>query len=223
VSGLSRRSFIGVSVGGLSALYTQGVGLAGTPADTGELIRRANIDYASSLNLDLFLQDTNTLGLAGLLAMAPARGERGNYDAGALFLFPFKYAKSDLEFPAFLPGSSAAKRLVAAAAMTPAGLPPDDYYCSYVLRATRENFIAFSIGAPFTGRAQKWPWHTNVDNIRGCSIGVGWTSSNFNHPWFAGSRWIPDSGSGKTWRARIIEGIRRVALIQASTFGGPVG
>jgi hypothetical protein len=155
--------------------------------------------------------------------MKPACSERGGYDAGALLLFPFKHAASGPGFPAFLPGSSAAAPLIEAAAMAPGGLPPDDYYCSYVLKAPRENFIAFSVGAPFAGGAQRWPWHTNVDNIRGRSIGIGWTSSNFNHPWFGGSHWIPDSGSGKNWRARIVERIRHVAAIPVSAFGGAVG
>jgi hypothetical protein len=184
---------------------------------------RANIEYASSLNLDLFLQDTSARGLVGLLSMAPVRGECGRYDAGALFLFPFKQDASRSEFPAFLPGARAAAPLIETAAMTPGGLPPDDYYCSFVLKAPREGFIAFSAGAPFESGAQKWPWHTNVDGIRGRSIGIGWTSSNFNHPWFCGSHWIPDHGSGSISRARIIERIREVGAIQASTSGGAVG
>ncbi len=223
MGGLNRRAFFGISVGGLSSLRAQSVAMAAPLPGAVEFTRRANIDYASALNLDLFLQDTDRRGLVGLLSMTPVHGERGGYDAGALFLFPFKHAASSREFAAFLPGSSAAAPLVKTAAMTLGGLPPDDYYCSFVLKAPRQGFIAFSVGAPFTSGAQKWPWHTNVDDIRGRSIGIGWTSSNFNHPWFAGSHWVPDNGSGKIWRARIIESIRRVAAIQASTFGGAVG
>ena len=67
--------------------------------------------------------------------------------------------------------------------MTPGGLPPDDYFCNYVLKVPRESFISFSVGAPFVGSAQKQSWHTNVDDIAGHAIGIGWTSSNLNHPW----------------------------------------
>jgi hypothetical protein len=223
VGGLSRRAFFVMSVGGLSSFRAQGVAMAAPLPSTIEFTRRANIDYASALNLDLFLQDMDTRGLVGLLSVTPVHGERGGYDAGALFLFPFKHDASSPEFPGFLPGARAAAPLIEAAAMTPGGLPPDDYYCSFVLKAPRDGFIAISIGAPFMRGAQKRPWHTNVDGIRGRSIGIGWTSSNFNHPRFGGSHWIPDSGSGKIWRARIIDSIRRVAAIQASTFGVAVG
>ena len=69
--------------------------------------------------------------------------------------------------------------------MAPGGLPPDEYFCNYVLKAPSRSFISFSVGAPFSHGAQKRVWHTNVDNIGGRSVGIGWTSSNLNHPWFA--------------------------------------
>ena len=221
--GLSRRAFFGVSVGGLSALNAPRTALAAMQGGAIDLTPRANIDYASALNLNVFLQNIDTRGLVGLLSMNPVNGELCSYTAGALFLFPFKYDASTPEFPAFLPGPSAASPLIATLAMTPGGLPPDDYFCSYVLKTPHQSFISFSVGAPFVRGAQKWPWHTNLDGIGGSSIGIGWTSSNFNHPWFAGSHWIPDGGNGKYWRARIIEGIRQAAAIQVSTFGGAVG
>ncbi|HEY1473321.1 MAG TPA: hypothetical protein VGF53_04485 [Pseudolabrys sp.] len=220
---LSRRAFFGISVGGLSALNVPCTALAAVQGGVTGLTRRANVDFASALNLKLFLQNTDTRGLVGLFSMNPVQGELGSYAAGTLILFPFKLAASSPEFSVFLPGSSAAAPLIATLAMTPGGLPPDDYFCSYVLKAPRENFISFSVGAPFVRGAQKWPWHTNLDNIVGSSIGIGWTSSNFNHPWFAGSHWIPESGDGKYWRTRIIDGIRQVAAIRGSTFGGAVG
>jgi hypothetical protein len=223
VGGLSRRKFFGVSVGGLSALNAPCTALAAVHGGAIDLTPRANIDYASALNLIRFLQNTDTRGLVGLFSMNSIEGELGSYAAGTLILFPFKHTASSPEFSAFLPGSSAAAPLIATLAMTPGGLPPDDYFCSYVLKAPRENFISFSAGAPFVRGAQKWPWHTNLDNIAGSSIGIGWTSSNFNHPWFAGSRWIPDSGDGKYWRTRIIDGIRQAGAIEGSTFGGAVG
>jgi len=214
---LSGRSFFGLSIGGLSALHGQGAALSALPFDAIGLSQHTAIDSASALNLRLFLQNKATLGLIGLLSMKPVEGELGSYPEAALFLFPFKRNASSPDFQAFLPGRSAGEPLIATMAMTPGGLPPDEYFCNYVLKAPWQNFISFSVGAAFVRGAQKRPWHTNLDNIGGC-IGIGWTSSNLNHPWFAGSRWIPDRGDGKYWRARIIEGVR-----QASAFGGAVG
>jgi hypothetical protein len=218
MGGLSRRSFFAVSVGGLTALQSQRGALAALPSDTIRLSQGANFAYASVLNLRSFLQNKDTLGLTGLLSLRPVEGELGRYADGALFLFPFKHSASSPDAQAFLPGPSAAGPLVAAVPMTPGGLPPDEYFCNYVLKAPWQNFISFSVGMPFSRSAAKREWHTNVDNIGGDPIGIGWTSSNLNHPWFAGSRWIPDRDDGKYWRARIIEGVR-----QASSFGGTMG
>jgi hypothetical protein len=218
--GLSRRAFFGVSVGGLSALPGRGTVLAALQRDMLALPQHANVDVASALNLRSFLQNNDTLGLTGLVSMRPVRGELGSYARDALLLFPFKRSAFNPDLPAFLPGRSATEPLIATVAMTPGGLPPDDYFCNYVLKAPRESFISFSVGAPFVGSAQKQSWHTNVDDIAGHPIGIGWTSSNLNHPWFAGSRWIPDRDGGKYWRARIIDGLRRAAAIQVSEYGG---
>jgi hypothetical protein len=223
MTGLNRRTFFGVSVGGLSVLHGQSAALAALPAGVFSPPARASVEQASALNLRLFLQNKDTLGLIGLLNMQPVEGELMSYGRDALFLFPFKHAASNSDLPAFLPGRSAAEPVIATVAMTPGGLPPDEYLCNYVLKAPRQSFISFSIGAPFANGAQKRAWHTNVDNICGGSIGIGWTSSNLNHPWFAGSRWIPDRGDGKYWRARIIEGLRQASANPMLAFGGLSG
>jgi hypothetical protein len=220
---LNRRTFFGVSVGGLSVLHGQSAALAALPAGVFSLSSRATVEQASALNLRLFLQNKDTLGLTGLLSMRPVEGELGGYDRASLSLFPFKRAASNSDLPAFLPGRGAAEPVIATVAMTPGGLPPDEYLCNYVLKAPRQSFISFSVGAPFAHGAQKRAWHTNVDHIGGDSIGIGWTSSNLNHPWFAGSRWIPDHGDGKYWRARIIEGVRQASAYQMLAFGGLSG
>ena len=221
--GLSRRTFFGVSVGGLSTLHGAGTALAALPIEVFNSPARANVAYASALNLGLFLQNTNALGLSGLLSMRPVEGDFGSYASGALFLFPFQLSAMSPDLPAFLPGHSAAHPPIATIAMTPGGLPPDEYFCNYVLKAPSRSFISFSVGVPFAHGAQKRFWHTNVDNIGGRSVGIGWTSSNLNHPWFAGSRWIPHRDEGKYWRARIIEGLRQAAAVQVSAFRGAVG
>ena len=221
--GLSRRAFLGVSVGGLSSLQSHGAVLAALPADVLGLSQRNSVDAASALNLSQFLRNKHAFGLTGLLSMRPVEGELGRYPDGSLFLFPFKHAASCPDVRAFLPGRSATDPPIATVALTHGGLPPDEYFCNYVLKAPREGFISFSVGLPFAHGAQKRVWHTNVDDIGGRSIGIGWTSSNLNHPWFAGSRWIPDSDIGKYWRARIIEDLRQAAAVQVSAFGGAVG
>jgi len=221
--GLSRRAFFGASVGGLSVFHAQHRALAALPSDAIGLSHSANICRASALNLKLFLENQAALGLAGLLSVRPAQGDLGHYDSGALFLFPFKLGASSPDLRAFLPGRGLAQPIIATPAMMPGGLPPDDYFCTFVLKAPRESFISFSAGMPFVNGAQNRPWHSNVDNIGGGSIGIGWTSSNFNHPWFAGSHWIPDHGEGKYWRARIIADMHRLALAEVSPFGGAVG
>jgi hypothetical protein len=223
MTGLNRRTFFGVSVGGLSALHGQSAALAALPAGVFSQPSRAYVEQANTLNLRLFLQNKDTLGLTGLLSMKPVEGELGSYGRDTLILFPFKHRASGADLQAFLSGRSAAEPVVATVAMTPGGLSPDEYFCNYVLKAPRQSFISFSIGAPFVCGAQKRAWHTNVDNIGGGSIGIGWTSSNLNHPWFAGSRWIPDRGDGKYWRARIIEGVRQVSAAQMLAFGGLSG
>lgn len=223
MTGLNRRTFFGVSVGGLSALHGQSAALAALPAGVFNPSSRAFVEQASALNLKLFLQNKATLGLIGLLSMRPVAGELGSFGRDALFLFPFKRAGSNADLPAFLPGRSPLEPVIATVPMTPGGLPPDEYLCNYVLKAPRQSFISFSVGAPFAHGAEKRSWHSNVDNIGNGSVGIGWTSSNLNHPWFAGSRWIPDRGEGKYWRARIIEGVRYASAIQMSAFGGTSG
>jgi hypothetical protein len=218
MGGVSRRSFFAVSVGGLTALQSHRGALAALPSDTIGLSQGANFAYANALNFKLFLKNKETLGLVGLVSLRPVEGGLGGYADGNLILFPFKLGAYSPEAQAFLPGRSAAKPLIATVPMTPGGLPPDEYLCHYVLNVRPQNFLSYSVGLPFSHGAAKREWHTIVDNIGGHSIGIGWTSANMNHPWFAGSRWIPDRDDGKHWRARIIEGLR-----QLSAFGGAVG
>lgn len=223
MSGLSRRFFLGVSVGGLSVLHGQSTALAALPAGLFSPPSRASVEQANALNLRLFLQNKDALGLTGLLSMTPVEGKLGSYGRDALLLFPFKRAASSPDLPAFLPGRSAVEPVIETVAMTPGGLSPDDYFCNFVLKAPREGFISFSVGTPFVNGAQKHAWHTNVDNIGGGSIGIGWTSSNLNHPWFAGSRWIPTTAKGKHWRGHIVSELRRLSAMPLSAPDGVVG
>jgi hypothetical protein len=176
---------------------------------------RRDVDSSNALNLRLFLQNKDTLGLTGVMSTSSVEGALGSYAAATLFLFPFNRGPASQNGRAFLPGRDAAGALIQAAPMTPTGLPPDEYYCNYVLRAPRESFIGFSVDTPRVRRAEKRPWFTNVDNIGNGSVNIGWTSANLNHLRFEGSHWIPDGedGDGKYWRARIIEGVRQVSTM----------
>ena len=203
-------------------LHDHGAVLAALPTDVLGLSQRTSVATASALNLGQFLRNKRALGLTGILSMRLVEGGLSRYTSGSLFLFPFKHAASSPNVRAFLPGRSAAEPPIVTVALTHGGLPPDEYFCNYVLKVPPRSFISFSAGLPFSRSAAKWEWHTNVDNIAGHSIGIGWTSSNLNHPWFDGSRWIPDRGDGKYWRARIIEGLRQAAAVHVAAFGGTV-
>ena len=209
--GLDRRVFLGLSVGGLSALAGP-YAIAAVSDAACAAASAAAVDHASALNLATFLQNRDSLALTGLVALRPVEAEQRQYADGSLLLFPFKRDAVDASAPAFLPGRDAAVPLIATVAMTPGGLPPDEYFCNYVLKAPWNSFISFSIGTPFARGAEKRPWHSNVQ-IGGNTVGIGWTSSNLNHPWFAGSRWIPDRGEGGRWRAHIVDGLRRLSAL----------
>ena len=61
----------------------------------------------------------------------------------------------------------------------------------------------------------RFDWFTNVPKLAdGKGVGIDWTSSNLNNPWFGGSRTIPskDICNGAAWRKLIVDG-----LMQAST------
>jgi len=50
--------------------------------------------------------------------------------------------------------------------------------------------------------------------IDGKGVGIAWTSSNLNAPWFGGSQWIPNSDpcNGNAWRALIIDGLNQASV-----------
>ena len=204
---LDRRAFLGASIGGLSALGSPIAAFAAVFSEASFADVRAALDFASARNLATFLQHTDTLALTGLLGMRAVEG----YPARGLFLFPFKLRASDADATAFLPAHS--RTPGATIAMTPGGLPPDEYFCNYVLGQPRESFISFSLGQPFGNGAQNYPWQGNL-KLHGTTVGIGWTSSNLNHPWFAGSRWIPDHGEGASWRAHVIAELHRLASVE---------
>jgi hypothetical protein len=76
-------------------------------------------------------------------------------------------------------------------------------------------FIGFQVDVPYSKVEGRFDWFTNVPKLAdGKGVGIDWTSSNLNHPWFGGSRFIPnkDTCYGAAWRKLIVDG-----LMQAST------
>lgn len=205
----SRREFLAISVGSFCAVDSAGAAQVafqvGTPVS-------ARIIRANALNFQLFVQNRSTLGLTAIMAMRPVDGKLGSYPAGSMLLFPFNRDAASASERAFLPGSSASTPLIASVPMMTLGLPPDEYFCHYVLKAPWQSFISCTLDQPIAREIGVWPWHSNV-LIGHETVGIRWTSSNLNGPWFAGSRWIPESDEGNVLRTRIIDGVHRAAAM----------
>ena len=208
----SRRAFLALSAGTLCVLQGRGAAFASLGSDWFGLSASARINFSNALNLRVFLNNKDLFGLAGLMTMRPVEGELVRYPDASLLLLPFKQKVSSPQTQAFLPGPDAASPTIPAVVMDTLGLSPDEYFCHYVLKAPRESFIGFELGAPLANGTDKWPWHSNVQ-VGNDTVGFRWTSSNLNHPWFAGSRWIPDNDHGNAWRSLIIDGVRRAAAM----------
>ena len=208
----TRRAFLATSAGGFCAIHSASTAFAALQIGSIESAVSPRISLANALNFRLFAKSSGTLGLSAVMAMQPVDGKLGSYSAGSLLLFPFNQDATSARELAHLPGPDAASPLIKTLPMTTLGLPPDEFFCHYVLQAPWQSFISCTLDAPVAREIGAWPWHSNVE-IGGAIIGVRWTSSNLNHPWFAGSRWIPENDDGQIWRARIINGVRRAAAM----------
>lgn len=208
----SRRAFLATSAGCFCAIHRASVALADLQVNAIDTPVSLRISLANALNFRSFEQNRAALGLTAVMAMRSVDGKLGSYPTGSLFLFPFNRDATSARELAHLPGSNTASPLIKAAPMTTLGLPPDEFFCHYVLKAPWQSFISCILDMPIAREIGAWPWHSNVE-IGGTTIGIRWTSSNLNHPWFAGSRWIPESDDGQVWRARIIDGVHRAAVM----------
>jgi hypothetical protein len=175
------------------------------------------VDCASKRNFHAFRQYPEYLGLAGVVSMTFVRGSYGSYEAGNLFLFPWLKPKGQAlkgrTWPAFVPVN--ATQVVNSSPIPNAALPLDESFCRFRLKAPWASFIGFQVDTPVKKWEARWAWYTNVDSLAdGKGIGITWTSHNLNQPWFAGSRWIPntDACNGKAWRAVIIAGLNRASI-----------
>ncbi len=215
----NRRKFVGLSLGGLAALSVPRSVSAATQCVTGPLPgflpNSLTVDCASKRNFQTFRQNSDYVGLAGVVSMTAVRGALGSYPAGDLFLFPWlkpKAQKSGKSCSAVLPAN--ATQCINSSPIPNAQLPVDEYFCRYMLQAPWTSFVGFEVDKPYTSLQANQVWFTNVDKLAdGKAIGIDWTSSNLNNAWFGGSNWIPktDACDGNAWRRLIVR-----ALNQAS-------
>ena len=219
MSGLGRRAFLGWSACAVSMLRHPLSAAAQTPACVpGGMAQflpvRLNVDCASRRNFQLFRKNTGDIGLTGIVSMSFVRGKYGSYDAGSMIVFPWLKPKgqNSAALPAVMPVNST--QFMSAAPIPDATLPLDEYFCNHRLQAPAAMFIGFQVDAPHSRLEGRFDWFSNAKLADGKGVGIDWTSSNLNHPWFGGSRFIPnkDTCNGTAWRKLIVDG-----LMQAST------
>ena len=222
MSGFDRRAFLGMSVGALSTLRHPGTAAAQTPACVsdglpGFLPLRLTVDCASRRNFQLFRKNTDYLGLAGAVSMTWVRGRYGSYEAGSMFVFPWLKPKGQAlgqtkVWGAVLPTNSI--QFMSSGPIPDATLPVDEYFCHFRLQVPTPMFIGFQVDVPYSRVEGRFDWFTNVDKLAdGKGVGIDWTSSNLNHLWFGGSRFIPnkDTCNGPAWRKLIVDGLNQAS------------
>lgn len=216
-----RRAFLGASLGAFSTLpfpniaFGQACVTSGLPPFTPN---RLTVDCASRRNFAVFRRNSAYMGLAGCVSMTFAQGKYGGYTAGNLFLFPWLNAKGQAfgaakDWQTVIPTN--ATKFLASPPIPNWQLPLDEYFLRYKLQTPVEMFIGFRVDQPFGLNDSRRPWFTNVERLAdGKGVGIAWTSSNLNGPWFAGSHWIPntDDCKGKAWRALIIDGVNQASV-----------
>ena len=214
-----RRAFLGMSVGAVSMLRHPLSAAAQTaecvPGGMAQFLpQRLNVDCASRQNFQLFRKNTGEVGLAGVVSMSFVRGKYGSYDAGSMIVFPWLKPKgqSRSALPAVVPVNSV--QFTPSGPIPDGALPVDEYLCYFRLQAPATMFIGFQVDAPYSQSEARFDWFSNAKLADGKGVGIDWTSSNLNHPWFGGSRTIPnkDTCNGAAWRKLVVDG-----LTQAST------
>ena len=221
MTGLDRRAFL-ASAGALSFSSFPTIAPAQTACITNGLPafvpNRLTVDCASRRNFLIYRRNPSYMGLTGCVSMTYVRGKYGEYPAGNLFLFPWLNQNglalgAAKDWQTVMPTNLT--KFVAAGPIRGWTLPLDEYFCRYLLVAPWQSFIGFRIDAPFAQKNSPFrPWRTNVDKLLdGKPVGIEWTSSNMNAPWFAGSTWISatDDCKGNAWRALIVDGVNQAS------------
>lgn len=185
------------------------------------LPNRLTVDCATRRNFAHYRKNAAYQGLAGVVSMTYVKGRYGEYPAGNLFLFPWLNTKGvalgiSKDWQTVMPTSLT--KFVPAAPIRGWTLPLDEYFCRYLLEAPWPSFIGFRVDAPFPGKnSPTRPWRTNVAKLAdGKPVGIEWTSSNLNSPWFGRSQWIPPTNDcrGNAWRALIVDGLNQACVGQ---------
>ena len=217
----NRRAFLGMSASALSLLPQAKAAMAQAACVSGGLPsflpNRVTVDCASRRNFQIFRKNTTYLGLAGVVSMTFIRGKWGSYEAGNLFLFPWLKPKGQAlgrtkDWQSVVPMS--ATRYTYASPIPDSTLPSDAYFCSFVLQAPATSFIGFAVDMPYSPVESRFAWFSNVAKLAdGKGVGIDWTSSNLNQPWFGGSQTIPntDQCNGSAWRKVVIEGLNQAS------------
>jgi hypothetical protein len=214
----SRRTFVGASVAGLTAIGLPTALHAAAQCVAGPLPgfqpTWLSVDCASKRNFQTFRRNPDALGLAGVVSMSFVRGSQGTYPAGNLFLFPWLKPKGQgKNFPAVMPLN--ASQFVNATPIPNATLPLDEYFLRFVLKTPWTSFIGFQVDNPYSASEARQDWCSNVDKLGdGQGVGIDWTSHNLNGAWFGGSTWIPgtDACGGKAWRSLVVAGLAQAAV-----------
>jgi hypothetical protein len=216
----NRRTVVGMSISAATLLSAPARAVAATCVSgflPGFLPAYLTVDCASSRNFRLFRQNSDYLGLVGVVSMTTVRGKLGTYQAGNLFLFPWLKPKGAALGQGKVWNASVATSATAYRQASPipsARLPQDEYFCNFVLQAPENVFIGFTADVPFGKLEAKLNLFTNVDKLAdGKPVGIDWASSNLNHPWFGGSQAIPatDTCNGNAWRKLIVAGLNQTA------------
>ncbi len=214
----SRRTFVSASVVGLSAITMPSALHAAAQCVSGSLPgfqpSMLSVDCASKRNFRTFRQNSDAVGLAGVVSMSFVRGSQGTYQAGNLFLFPWVKPKGQgKSFSACMPVN--ATQFVTTAPIPDATLPLDEYFLRFRLHAPWTSFIGFQVDVPYAAADAPRDWCSNVDKLGdGKGVGIDWTSHNLNGAWFGGSNWIPgtDACGGKAWRNLVVAGLQQASV-----------
>ena len=160
---INRRTFVGASVAGLSALGLPSPLHAAAQCVSGSLPgflpAMLSVDCASKHNFRTFRQNPKLVGLAGVVSMSFVRGSQGTYTAGNLFLFPWLKPKArGKSLPALMPINGT--QFVNASPIPDGTLPVDEYFVSFVLQAPWTSFIGFQVDDPFSASQATLDWCT---------------------------------------------------------------
>lgn len=219
---VSRRTFMGASVGALAAIHIPEATQAAAPACVSGSLpefmpNSLTVDCASQRNFELFKKNSPYLGLAGVVSMTFVTGRWGRYSAGSLMLFPWLKPKGQAvgqhNWGSVFSGNG--NQPIAGDPIPGASLPVDEYFCRIVLQAPWSMFIGFTVDVPYKPSETTNAWVSNVGKLAdGSTVGVDWTSNNLNQTWFGGSSWIPAGNSchGNAWRKLIAAGINQASV-----------